>query len=250
MPWTMLAMATTWISAARWAAGKRRAVAHRAEGCPKHCPGAKPGGLFPRSSATILEHLQSLGWFPRPPVHRASNPIGERQLVVGYRLSGRRWCKLGLVSKRNSQVSRNCSIPPGKRPVVPDFRTFPRYQPSPKSSSSSTNSILSPRRNVSSSGPRASKSSRSVRKIPGPCEAAGGIQIREAREATYEQRRENRRQEGRADGPEETFCTLKEHGNNSNNQVESTVQGRSRNSRPRCGGTCVGHGGQCSSHEE
>lgn len=52
------------------------------------------------------------------------------------------------------------SIPPGKRPVVPVFTSLPRYQPSPKPSSSSTSSIFSPRRRVSSSGPLALKSSR------------------------------------------------------------------------------------------
>jgi hypothetical protein len=49
--------------------------------------------------------------------------------------------------------------PPGNKPVAPRVRCLPRYQPSPKPSSSSTSSTRSAFRRVSSSAPRASKSS-------------------------------------------------------------------------------------------
>lgn len=51
------------------------------------------------------------------------------------------------------------SLPPGKSPLPSRPRCFPRYHPSPKPSSSSTNSIRSPRLKVNSSALRASKSS-------------------------------------------------------------------------------------------
>lgn len=58
----------------------------------------------------------------------------------------------------DEQLKKKC-LPPGKRPVPPFAKCFPRYHPSPNPSSSSTSSILSPRRRVNSSSPRASKSS-------------------------------------------------------------------------------------------
>ena len=54
------------------------------------------------------------------------------------------------------------SSPPGKSPLAELSKCFPRYQPSPKPSSSSTSSILSPRLRFSSSTLRAWKSSRAT----------------------------------------------------------------------------------------
>ena len=58
-------------------------------------------------------------------------------------------------------LSIDRSLPPGNKPVPSRPKCFPRYQPSPNPSSSSTNSIRSPRLNVNSSALRASKSSAS-----------------------------------------------------------------------------------------
>lgn len=50
-------------------------------------------------------------------------------------------------------------LPSGNKPVLPFWICFPKYQPSPKSSSRSISSILWPLDKLNSSGLRASKSS-------------------------------------------------------------------------------------------
>jgi hypothetical protein len=57
--------------------------------------------------------------------------------------------------------NRQVSLPSGNKPVAFVLACFPRYQPSPNSSSRSMSSILSPRLRVSSSGDLAAKSSTS-----------------------------------------------------------------------------------------
>ena len=91
---------------------------------------------------------------------------------------------------------------------MPVFTTLPRYQPSPKPSSNSTSSILSPRRKVSSSGPLALKSSTSQ----GGQLRASGVATTPVKSMikTHGWQRENRRDEDRPQALAEPFPTLAE----------------------------------------
>lgn len=73
------------------------------------------------------------------------------------------WCGCGIDFKQSVSLPTSSELtvisPSGKSPVLPFCMCFPRYQPSPKSSSLSISSILSPLRRLNSSGLLASKSS-------------------------------------------------------------------------------------------
>lgn len=95
-----------------------------------------------------------------------SMPLGESKLAVEDANSAGRAVGVGanvVYTKSSNQprspLLRRELLPAGKRPVFPVATCFPKYHPSPKPSSSSTSSILSPRRRVNSSSPRASNSS-------------------------------------------------------------------------------------------
>lgn len=75
-------------------------------------------------------------------------------------VSGLAWCILSIVS--NPHLSPRCTVSPsGNKPLSSLDKCRPRNQPSPKSSSLSINSILSPRFKLNSSGLLALKSSAS-----------------------------------------------------------------------------------------